>query len=78
MRIMMKQKYKKYTQTDFAALLEIDQPRVSRVLAGKRKVPYSLAEKLADLFPGKSLREWKNSGPEELNRLFNQLEKETA
>jgi len=49
---------------------------LSMLINGERKISWPLAEKLADLFPGKSIRDWKNSGPEELKRAFGQLEGE--
>jgi len=45
---------------------------------GERKVSWNMAEKLSDLFPGKSISEWKRSNPEEFRAAFSQLEKETA
>jgi len=69
----------KTTQQKIAQALTVSQPFINRVLRGKSPVSWPLAEKLAELFPGKSMKEWKYSGPEELKRAFSQLEsKETV
>jgi len=56
-------------QKQISIILGIHQSDVSRILSGARKVSWPLAEKLADLFPGKSIREWKQATPEELRRV---------
>jgi plasmid maintenance system antidote protein VapI len=68
----MKRRYKEYTQNDFAALLEIDQPGVSRLLNGKDFVSFPLAVKLFQLFPNKDILEWKKTTKEGIQQLYNQ------
>jgi len=68
----MKRRYKKYTQEDFAELLEIEQPQVSRLLKGIEKISFPLSVKLSRLFPGKGIMEWKESTNEDLKNLFDQ------
>lgn len=76
MRDMMKRRYKKYSQYDFAALLEIDPSRVSRLLNGIDPVSWPVAAKLSQLFPGRDVIGWKNATKEDLNRLYQQLKSE--
>jgi plasmid maintenance system antidote protein VapI len=67
------------TQMEIAEILGIHQSEVSRLLNGKIPVRWPLAEKLADLFPNKSLREWKYATPGQIKRAFSFLEeKESA
>jgi plasmid maintenance system antidote protein VapI len=56
----------------------ISEQYLSMLFNGERKVSWNMAEKLSDLFPGKSISEWKRSNPEEFRAAFSQLEKETA
>jgi len=64
---MMKQKH-------IAEILRVSQPTINLVLTGKRKVSWPLAQKLSNLFPGKTIAQWKNASPEELRIAFSQLE----
>jgi len=66
MTSMMKQK-------QIAKLLGIHDSDVSRTFSGERKVSWPLAEKLADLFPGKTIKQWKYATPEDLKRAFKLL-----
>jgi len=47
---------------------------ISLFLNGKRAVSWPLAEKLAEIFPAKTVQQWKKSSPEDLRRAFKQLE----
>jgi len=49
---------------------------ISLFKSGKRKISWPLAAKLCELFPGKSLKEWKNAGINELCRAFDLIEKD--
>jgi len=70
----MKQRNKKFTQKDFAAMFTcLDQPGVSRLLSGTDKVSFPLAVELSKLFPGKDILGWKNASTQELNNLYEQL-----
>jgi plasmid maintenance system antidote protein VapI len=62
------------TQINIAQLLKIDQPRVSKLINGREKVSWPIAERLADIFPGKSIAQWKRATPQELKLAFSQLE----
>jgi len=66
---------------DISNTLNVSETLVSRLLTGQRKVSWPMAEKLSDLFPGKSIKEWKKAEPEDLKNAFAQLkdpEKEVA
>ncbi|WP_333664748.1 helix-turn-helix transcriptional regulator [Desulfobacter postgatei] len=60
-------------QKDIASILDIDQTYLSKLLNKKRKVSWSLAGKLANILPGKTICDWKNASSEDLKRAFNQL-----
>lgn len=49
---------------------EIDQACISRVLNGLEQVSWFMASKLSDLFPGKSIKEWRKATGEEVARAF--------
>ena len=72
----MKRRYKKYTQEDFAELLQLDQPMVSRLLAGKEKISWPLGSKLSKLFPGKDIEGWRSAGSEGLKKEYSRLKYE--
>jgi len=61
-------------------ILGYDKSTISLFKSGKRAVSWPLAEKLCEIFPGKSIKEWKNSKPEQIAKAFDQLkqEKETT
>jgi transcriptional regulator with XRE-family HTH domain len=63
----------KPTQKKIADALKVSQPFISQVLAGKKSVPWPIAEKLANLFPIKDVGAWKRATPEELKQAFAQL-----
>jgi plasmid maintenance system antidote protein VapI len=67
----------KPTQQNIAKLLNVSQPFINQIMAGKKSVSWPLAEKLSDLFPGKTMREWKKANPSEIKRAFTQI-KEVA
>jgi plasmid maintenance system antidote protein VapI len=70
---------KKITQNIIAQALDVSQPFINQILVGQKPISWKMAEKLSDMFPGKSLREWKHASPKELKQAFNQLpEKETV
>jgi len=70
---------KNITQHKIAKTLKVSQPFISQVMTRQAPISWLMAEKLSDLFPGKSLREWKHASPKELKQAFNQLpEKETV
>ena len=62
------------TQNDIAvAIGRVDKTYVNKLLTGKRQVSWPLAERLAELFPGRTIQQWKKATPEELKRAFAQL-----
>jgi plasmid maintenance system antidote protein VapI len=61
------------TQTKIAAVLKCSQPTVNVMLTGKRPVSWPIAVRLAELFPGKTLQQWKEATPEDLTLAFEQL-----
>lgn len=64
---------KKFTQPQIAQTLGVSQSFVSQLLTEKKKVSWPLAEKLSDLFPGKTIQQWKRATPEDLKQAFEQL-----
>jgi len=67
----------KTTQCIIAKTLKVSQPFISQVITGRKNISWPLAEKLSDLFPDKSIRQWKNATPKELKKAFSQLKSET-
>ena len=61
---------KTMTQTQMANILEITPAYMSEVLSKKYPISRPLAEKLSELFPSKSFREWRNSTPNDVRRAF--------
>jgi hypothetical protein len=67
------------TQTEIANYFrakygtKISQDRVSNLTRGKERVSWPFANDLAQEFPGKDVRGWKNATPEDLKRAFEQL-----
>jgi plasmid maintenance system antidote protein VapI len=47
---------------------------ISLFLSGKRPVSWPFAAKLAEIFPAKTMQQWKNATAEDLRRAFKQLE----
>ena len=54
------------TQAYIAKKLKVSQPFINYVLNGKRPVSWPLAERLADLYPERDIKAWKNATPEEI------------
>jgi len=52
----------------------ITEQYLSMLLNGERKVSWPIAEKLSDIFPGKSISQWKRATPKELRQAFEQLD----
>ena len=69
-------KLKKGTKKD-TKILGYHASTISLFKSGKRKISWPLAAKLCELFPGKSLKEWKEAGTDDLCRVFDLIEKET-
>lgn len=57
-----------------ANILGITEQYLSMLLSGKRQVSWRLAERLAELFPVRTIQGWKIATPEELNRAFEQYD----
>lgn len=53
--------------------IKIDQPRISRIQKGEIKIPFPLAVVLAELFPEKTIPEWKNATPEEFKQVWKKV-----
>lgn len=63
------------TQNDIAAVIgTVDRTYVNKLLKGQRPVSWPLAARLAELFPGRTIQQWKNAKPDDLKRAFAQLE----
>jgi plasmid maintenance system antidote protein VapI len=59
------------TQNDIAAVIgAVDKTYVNKLLNGKRAVSWPLAKRLAELFPGRTIHQWKNAAPDEIKRAF--------
>lgn len=62
------------TQHDIGKILGCSQPTVNLILTGKRHVSWPLAASLAELFPGRTIQQWKKATPEDLKMAFAQIE----
>jgi plasmid maintenance system antidote protein VapI len=62
------------TQEQISKALGFSQPTINLVLTGKRKVSWPMAVRLAELFPAKTVEQWKNATPDQLRRAFSFLE----
>ena len=62
----------------YKKLLGYDKSTISLFETGGREPSWPLAEKLCEIFPGKSIKEWKSASPNELKRAFNQIKNEAA
>ena len=60
-------------QKQISIILGIHQSDISRLLSGARRVSYPLAEKLSDIFPWKSMKQWRNASPDEIREAFSHL-----
>lgn len=65
----------KIKQKNIAKYLGVSETNVCFLFSGQRPVSWPLAEKLAEIFPGKSISQWKRAQPEELRQAFAQLSK---
>jgi plasmid maintenance system antidote protein VapI len=63
----------KLKQKNISRILGISQPLLSMVINGRRDVSWPLAVRLTELFPGKTIQQWKDATPEDLRRAFAQL-----
>ncbi|WP_040015772.1 helix-turn-helix domain-containing protein [Desulfobacter postgatei] len=62
------------TQNDIAvAIGRVDKTYVNKLLTGKRQVSWPLAERLAELFPDRTIHQWKNATPDDIKRAFAQI-----
>lgn len=68
------------SRKEISKRLRMTEQYLSMLLTGERKVSYPLSEKLSELFPGKTMQQWKKATPEELRAAFAELkpQKETA
>jgi uncharacterized membrane protein YfbV (UPF0208 family) len=57
-------------------LLGYHKSTISLFKSGQRGVSWPLAEKLCEIFPDKSIKEWKVASPAEISRAFEQIERE--
>jgi len=64
----------KITQQKIAKALDVSQPFISYIMTGESKIPWPMAERLADMFPGRSISEWKRATPAVLKRAFESLD----
>ncbi len=46
---------------------------LSMLLNGQRKISWPMAERLTELFPGRTIQQWKKATPDDLKRAFAQL-----
>lgn len=58
-----------HTQSDYAAIIETDQPTMSKIFSGKMKLSYNQALIMKGLLGG-DIDEWKNASPEDLIDAF--------
>ena len=52
----------------------ITEQYLSMLILGKRPVSWPLAERLAELFPGRTIQQWKNADPADLERVLPQIQ----
>lgn len=62
------------SRKEISGLLEISEQYLSMLLSGDRKISWNLAVVLSELFPGRSIKEWKGAGSEELKQAFSSME----
>lgn len=63
----------KATQQQIAEALSVSQAFVSMVLSGKKPISWPMADRLNELFPDKSIKQWKQATPDDLRRAFAKL-----
>jgi plasmid maintenance system antidote protein VapI len=62
------------TQSDIAeAIGGVDRSYVNKLLSGARKVSWPMAAKLANLFPDRTIQQWKSAEPSDLEKAFSEL-----
>lgn len=62
------------TQNDIAAVIgAVDKTYVNKLLNGKRSVSWPLAKRLSELFPCRTIHQWKNATPDDIKRVFAQI-----
>ena len=59
------------TQTYQAEFLGLKQPHLSMIFTGKKKVSWTLAEKLSRLFPEKDIQWWRYASPLQFKTYLN-------
>jgi len=64
------------SRKEISQQLGMTEQYLSMLLSGERKISWPLAEKLTELFPGKSISEWKRAATEELKRAVAQIDME--
>jgi plasmid maintenance system antidote protein VapI len=67
---------KKITHIKMAKTLGVSPAYVCQILTGKVSVSWKMADKLSELFPGKTLKQWKAAGPDDIRRAFSMFEGE--
>jgi transcriptional regulator with XRE-family HTH domain len=60
----------KTTQQQIAEALNVTQAFVSMVLSEKKPISWPMADRLSNLFPNKSIKQWKNAHPDDIRRAF--------
>lgn len=60
-------------QRQIAPIMEISEQYLSMLLKNQRPVSWPLAVRLAELFPGRTVQQWKVATPEQLKAAFEQL-----
>ena len=58
-----------------SSTIGITEQYLSMLLIGKRPVSWPLAERLAELFPGRTIHQWKSATPEDIKRAFLQIDR---
>jgi len=53
-----------------ARILGITEAYFSMLLTGKRKVSWPLAERLVELFPARTIHQWKKASSDDIKRAF--------
>ena len=65
---------KQITQIKMAETLGVTPAYISQILNDKLPLSWKLADKMAELFPGKTIKEWKNATPTQIRKAFSFLE----
>jgi len=55
----------------------ITEQYLSMLLIGKRPVSWPLAKRLAELFPHRTIHQWKNATPDDIKQAFSQIKDKT-